>query len=165
MHPELIAHQVTSFSPLSQLLTATKSCFGSRRNAPMALAALKLRTATHLPGLASVWPETFERSCTGSSLRRITTWSTWWRTSRTRAPLRGQGAPGCARYGIRPNFKNYPHSNLLPEFFTDILDVLHMEGMPRFIVEVGSLHGHSAIQMATVLDRLNMTQARSVLSH
>ena len=34
-----------------------------------------------------------------------------------------------------------------------------MEGMPRFIVEVGSLHGHSAIQMATVLDRLNMTQA------
>lgn len=26
-----------------------------------------------------------------------------------------------ARYGIRPNFKNYPHSNLLPQFFTEIL--------------------------------------------
>ncbi|CAL1164235.1 unnamed protein product, partial [Cladocopium goreaui] len=61
-------------------------------------------------------------------------------------------------YDIRPNFKNYPHSNLLPEFFTEILDILHMEGMPRFIVEVGSLHGHSAIQMATVLDKLQMTE-------
>eukprot|EP00913_Durusdinium_trenchii_P002884 g2671.t1 len=30
--------------------------------------------------------------------------------------------------------------------------------MPRFIAEVGSLHGHSAIQMATVLDQLGMTQ-------
>jgi predicted O-methyltransferase YrrM len=36
-----------------------------------------------------------------------------------------------------------------------------MEGMPRFIVEVGSLHGHSAIQMATVLDKLQMTEAAS----
>ncbi|CAJ1443676.1 unnamed protein product [Effrenium voratum] len=61
-------------------------------------------------------------------------------------------------YGIRPNFKNYPHSNLLPQFFTDILDILQLEGMPRFIVEVGSLHGHSAIQMATVLDKLGMTR-------
>lgn len=26
------------------------------------------------------------------------------------------------RYDIRPNFKNYPHSNLLPEFFTEILE-------------------------------------------
>lgn len=60
-------------------------------------------------------------------------------------------------YGIRPNFKNYPHSNLLPEFFTDLLDIISMEGGPRFIVEVGSLHGHSAIQMATVLDRLGLT--------
>lgn len=34
-----------------------------------------------------------------------------------------------------------------------------MEGMPRFIVEVGSLHGHSAIQMASVLDKLQMTEA------
>lgn len=33
-----------------------------------------------------------------------------------------------------------------------------MEGMPRFIVEVGSLHGHSAIQMASVLDKLQMTE-------
>ena len=40
-------------------------------------------------------------------------------------------------------------------------DILHMEGMPRFIVEVGSLHGHSAIQMATVLDKLQMTEAAS----
>ena len=36
-----------------------------------------------------------------------------------------------------------------------------MEGMPRFIVEVGSLHGHSAIQMAMVLDKLQMTEAAS----
>ncbi|CAK9026775.1 Hypothetical protein SCF082_LOCUS17652 [Durusdinium trenchii] len=61
-------------------------------------------------------------------------------------------------YGIRPNFKNYPHSNLLPQFFTEILDILQLEQMPRFIAEVGSLHGHSAIQMATVLDQLGMTQ-------
>lgn len=60
-------------------------------------------------------------------------------------------------YGIRPNFKNYPHSNLLPEFFTDILDVVGFDGGPHFIVEVGSLHGHSAIQMATVLDSVGLT--------
>eukprot|EP00440_Ansanella_granifera_P014609 gb/GFBE01015878.1/.p1 GENE.gb/GFBE01015878.1/~~gb/GFBE01015878.1/.p1 ORF type:complete len:290 (+),score=51.10 gb/GFBE01015878.1/:1-870(+) len=61
-------------------------------------------------------------------------------------------------YNIRPNFKNYPHSNLLPEFFTDILDIIGLDGMPRFVVEVGSLHGHSALQMATVLDKLEMTR-------
>lgn len=57
-------------------------------------------------------------------------------------------------YQVRPNFKTYPHSNLLPEFFVGLLDVLAFEKGPRFIVEVGSLHGHSAIQMATVLDKL-----------
>jgi len=61
-------------------------------------------------------------------------------------------------YGLRPNFKSYPHSNLLAEFFADLLDALAPEGGPRFIVEVGSLHGHSAIQMATVLDRLGFTE-------
>eukprot|EP00929_Paragymnodinium_shiwhaense_P014240 TRINITY_DN122134_c0_g1_i1.p1 TRINITY_DN122134_c0_g1~~TRINITY_DN122134_c0_g1_i1.p1 ORF type:complete len:290 (-),score=45.97 TRINITY_DN122134_c0_g1_i1:437-1306(-) len=61
-------------------------------------------------------------------------------------------------YDIRPSFNNYPHSNLLPEFFTDILDILSLEGGPNFIVEVGSLHGHSAIQMATVLDKLGRTE-------
>lgn len=61
-------------------------------------------------------------------------------------------------YGIRPNFKNYPHSNLLPELFTNILDVLAPDGGPRFVVEVGSLHGHSAIQMATVLDGLGLDE-------
>lgn len=59
-------------------------------------------------------------------------------------------------YGLRPSFNNYPHSNLLPEFFSNLLDTLAHEGGPRFIVEVGSLHGHSAIQMATVLDRLGL---------
>lgn len=59
-------------------------------------------------------------------------------------------------YGLRPNFRSYPHSNLLPEFFADLLESLTMEGGPRFIVEVGSLHGHSAIQMATVLDSLGL---------
>eukprot|EP00933_Yihiella_yeosuensis_P084615 TRINITY_DN99198_c0_g1_i1.p1 TRINITY_DN99198_c0_g1~~TRINITY_DN99198_c0_g1_i1.p1 ORF type:complete len:310 (+),score=37.45 TRINITY_DN99198_c0_g1_i1:76-930(+) len=60
-------------------------------------------------------------------------------------------------YNISPNFKNYPHSNLLPEFFMDnILDVMAMEGGPQFIVEVGSLHGHSAIQMATILDHIGL---------
>eukprot|EP00928_Gymnodinium_smaydae_P092415 TRINITY_DN7628_c0_g1_i1.p2 TRINITY_DN7628_c0_g1~~TRINITY_DN7628_c0_g1_i1.p2 ORF type:complete len:310 (-),score=69.44 TRINITY_DN7628_c0_g1_i1:43-933(-) len=57
-------------------------------------------------------------------------------------------------YGLRPNFRSYPHSNLLPEFFSDLLDILAPEGGPRFVVEVGSLHGHSAIQMGTVLDKL-----------
>ncbi|CAE7029527.1 slbp2 [Symbiodinium sp. CCMP2592] len=60
------------------------------------------------------------------------------------------------RYGIRPSFSNFPHSNLKPEFFTNILDILMPEGMPKFVVEVGSLHGHSAIHMATVLDQFNM---------
>ena len=57
-------------------------------------------------------------------------------------------------YGFCP----IPHE--LPEIPEDIL---HLEGMPRFIVEVGSLHGHSAIQMATVLDQLQMTEAAIVL--
>eukprot|EP00927_Polykrikos_kofoidii_P074422 TRINITY_DN70412_c0_g1_i1.p1 TRINITY_DN70412_c0_g1~~TRINITY_DN70412_c0_g1_i1.p1 ORF type:complete len:315 (-),score=25.04 TRINITY_DN70412_c0_g1_i1:75-1019(-) len=60
-------------------------------------------------------------------------------------------------YGLRPSFNNYPHSNLLPEFFLDLLDGLSQEGGPRFVVEVGSLHGHSAIQMATVLDSIGLT--------
>lgn len=59
-------------------------------------------------------------------------------------------------YNIRPNFKNYPHSNLLPEFFTNIINMLFLDGGPHFVVEVGSLHGHSAIQMATVLDYIHM---------
>lgn len=60
-------------------------------------------------------------------------------------------------YGVRPNFNNYPHSNLLPGFFGNIVDVMVAEGGPRFVVEVGSLHGHSAVQMATVLDKLDLT--------
>jgi len=59
-------------------------------------------------------------------------------------------------YGLKPNFNNYPHSNLLPEFFGSILDTVHPDGGPHFIVEVGSLHGHSALQMATVLDHLQI---------
>ncbi|CAE8640803.1 unnamed protein product, partial [Polarella glacialis] len=61
-------------------------------------------------------------------------------------------------YRLKPNFKNYPHSNLLAEFFTDLLDIIGLEGGPQFIVEVGSLHGHSALQMATVLDKLGLTR-------
>jgi len=57
-------------------------------------------------------------------------------------------------YGLRPSFNNYPHSNLLPEFFSNVLDVVAAEGGPHFIVEVGSLHGHSSIQMASVLDKM-----------
>lgn len=61
-------------------------------------------------------------------------------------------------YNIRPSFNNYPHSNLLPEFFSRLLDILAPEGGPRFIVEAGSLHGHSAVQMGSVLDRLGLTR-------
>lgn len=59
-------------------------------------------------------------------------------------------------YNMRPSFNNFPHSNLLPEFFSNVLDVLYPDGGPRFIVEVGSLHGQSAIQMGTVLDKLGL---------
>jgi len=59
-------------------------------------------------------------------------------------------------YDIRPNFNNYPHSNLLPAMIASIFDIVAPIGGPRFIVEVGSLHGHSAIQMATVLDYIGL---------
>ena len=41
------------------------------------------------------------------------------------------------RYDIRPNFKNYPHSNLLPEFFTEILELWRRRGMAALVLLLG----------------------------
>ena len=57
-------------------------------------------------------------------------------------------------YDVQPVFKDFKHSNLVPDLFMEIL----MEFEPkrsRFIVEVGSLHGHSSFTMAGVLDEWN----------
>ena len=56
-------------------------------------------------------------------------------------------------YDVNPVFKDYKHSNLVPDLFMEVL-MNYEPKRPRFIVEVGSLHGHSAFTMAGILDEM-----------
>lgn len=57
-------------------------------------------------------------------------------------------------YNLRPTFDKFPHSNLVPEFFEKVVNSVRWGKPPRFVLEVGSYHGHSAITIATVLDMM-----------
>merc|ERR1719316_1091378 len=59
-------------------------------------------------------------------------------------------------YNLTPSFSKFPHSNLTPRIFGEIVDTL-APSPPRLVMEVGSLFGHSAILMGSILDELGMT--------
>jgi len=56
-------------------------------------------------------------------------------------------------YNLQPVFNKFPHSNLTPEFFFGLLQILQPTP-PRLIVEVGSLYGNSVLTLSTVLDEV-----------
>jgi hypothetical protein len=58
-------------------------------------------------------------------------------------------------YKLTPSFSKFPHSNLTPELFGEVLDIM-MPMIPRLVVEVGSLFGHSAILMGSMLDQAGL---------
>ncbi|CAD7938693.1 unnamed protein product [Amoebophrya sp. A120] len=61
-------------------------------------------------------------------------------------------------YNMSPTFGKFPHSNLQPDFFiSKILDRLHPRE-PKFIVEVGSFQGHSAVLMGSILDAIGLAE-------
>eukprot|EP00927_Polykrikos_kofoidii_P013421 TRINITY_DN15852_c0_g1_i2.p1 TRINITY_DN15852_c0_g1~~TRINITY_DN15852_c0_g1_i2.p1 ORF type:complete len:310 (+),score=44.64 TRINITY_DN15852_c0_g1_i2:294-1223(+) len=63
-------------------------------------------------------------------------------------------------YNLRPDLDSFIFSWLNENFFHNVLGYLSKE--PKFVVEVGSFHGHSATVMAKVLDQLSL-QATPIL--
>jgi hypothetical protein len=53
--------------------------------------------------------------------------------------------------GLKPSFSTFPHSNLTPDLLEIVLgsSAIHT---PKLFLEVGSLHGHSAITLAAFMD-------------